>query len=407
METLRIALASDWFYPKVGGIEAHMDELARNLLRLGHEPYVITHDYRYMQPYDGSFPYPIKRFPAAVYLKRYHISLSPTQLWRINEFYKSVGFDITHIHSIYSPLAIAVANVSRGIRDVPVVATNHSFFGSPPFSRVLRWELRWNLKRVDHFIAVSTPVARDTIRIIGDLRKERPITVVPNGIDTERWRPPEAEEKEEARKKLGIGDEIVLFYVGRMTERKMAHRLPFVIKKAIKTSGVDKKRVRFIAIGEGEKRTELEENLRRTGIGEITTLFNFLPRERLLKLYWASDIVLMPGILEAFPVVGLEAMATGRPIVGRKESGLSDMVIDGLTGYLAESEGDLAGKLALLLENYELAEKMGIAGRERAVRCFSWETVLQRVLRVYRSTLNRADEFDRRYVLYKLSRELG
>ncbi|WP_297506809.1 glycosyltransferase family 4 protein [Thermococcus sp.] len=407
MESLRIALASDWFYPKVGGIEAHMDELARNLLKAGHEPYVITHDYRYMQPYDGGFPYPIKRFPATFYIRRYHISLSPTQLIRINEFYKSVTFDITHIHSIYSPLAIAVANVSRGVRDIPVVATNHSFFGNPPMASFFRWELRRSLKRVDHFIAVSTPVARDTAELIGDLRKERPITVIPNGIDTETWRPPEEEERMRAREKLGVGDEIVLFYVGRMTGRKMAHRLPFVIKRALELAGMEKDRVRFVAVGEGDKRPEFEENLRKTGIGEITSLFGFLPRKRLKEFYWASDIVLMPGILEAFPVVGLEAMASGRPIVGRRESGLSDMVIDGLTGYLARSEEELAERLALLLEDYELVEKMGIAGRERAERCFSWENILKRILRVYKNTLDRAEEFDRKYLLYRLSRELG
>jgi 1,2-diacylglycerol 3-alpha-glucosyltransferase len=407
MDSLKIALASDWFYPKVGGIEAHIDELARNLLKVGHQPYVITHDYRYMKPYDGNFPYPVKRFGATFYIKKHHISLSPTQLIRINEFYKSENFDLTHIHSIYSPLAIAVANVSRGVRDVPVVATNHSFFGNPPLAELFRWELRQSLKRVDHFIAVSTPVARDTERLIGELRKERPVTVIPNGIDTERWRPPEPEEREEIRRRLGVRDEIVLFYVGRMTERKLAHRLPFVIARAIERSGIERRAVRFIAVGEGEKRKELERNVMAAGLEEITDLFNFLPRERIRELYWAADVVLMPGILEAFPVVGLEAMASGRPVVGRVESGLSDMIVDGLTGYLAGSEEEMAEKLAILLENPELGKKMGIAGRKLAVATFSWNRVLRRILRVYKVTIDRADEVDRKYILYKLSRELG
>jgi len=406
METLRIALASDWFYPKVGGIEAHMDELARNLIKAGHEPYVITHDYRYIRPYGDGFPYPVKRFRAMLYLRKYHISLSPTQLWRINEFYKSINFDITHIHSIYSPLALAVANVSRGIRDVPVVATNHSFFGTPPLAEALRWELRRHLKRVDHFIAVSTPVARDTARLIGNLRRERPVTVIPNGIDVDFWRPPTDEERERARKNLRIRDEVVVFYVGRMTKRKMAHRLPRVIKRAIEISGIPLRRVRFIAVGEGEMRDEFVRNVRDSGIGPITDLFGFLPREKLQEFYWASDIVLMPGVLEAFPVVGLEAMASGRAIVGRVESGLSDMVVNGTTGYLGRSEDELSERLAELFTDEDTLVKMGIAGRKRAVECFSWRVILRRVLRVYRSTLNMAEEFDRRYLLYKLAREL-
>jgi len=308
METWRIALASDWFYPKVGGIEAHMDELARNLLKAGHEPYVITHDYRYMMPYGDGFPYPVERFPATFYIKKHHISISPTQLWRINEFYKRIDFDITHIHSIYSPLAIAVANVSRGIRNVPVVATNHSFFGNPPLSALGLANIRFSLRKVDHFIAVSTPIARDTERVLGDWLAGRPITVIPNGIDTKAWRPPEPEERERARKKLGVEDEVVLFYVGRMTSRKMAHRLPFVIKRALQLSNLPKEKILFLAVGEGEKRAELEENIRRAGLEDVSRLFSFLPRDELPEFYWAADVVLMPGILEAFPVVGLEAM---------------------------------------------------------------------------------------------------
>ncbi|WP_457741645.1 glycosyltransferase family 4 protein [Thermococcus sp.] len=406
METWRIALASDWFYPKVGGIEAHMDELARNLLKAGHEPYVITHDYRYMMPYGDGFPYPVERFPATFYIKKHHISISPTQLWKINEFYKKINFDLTHIHSIYSPLAIAVANVSRGIRNVPVVATNHSFFGNPPLSSLGLVNVRFSLRKVDHFIAVSTPIARDTERVLGNWLAGRPVTVIPNGIDTEAWRPPEPEERERARKKLGIGDEVVLFYVGRMTSRKMAHRLPLVIKRALQLSSIPKEKILFLAVGEGEKRAELEENIRRTGLGEVSMLFSFLPREKLPEFYWASDVVLMPGILEAFPVVGLEAMASGRPIVGRNESGLSDMVIKGVTGFLGNSEEELAFYLSKVLSDESLREKMGFESRKMVERNFSWKVVIKKILRVYKTTMETASQFDKRYVLYKLARGL-
>ena len=407
MEGLKVAIAGDWFYPKVGGIESHIDELARNLLLRGHEPYVITHDYRYMKPYVDGFPYPVIRFPSTIYFKKYHASVGFDQLQGINELYKEVGFDITHVHSIYSPLSVAVSKLSRGVRGVPVVATNHSFYGKPPLDSLIGAFVRRNLDRIDTFVAVSTPVADDTRRLLGNRLNGRPVVVVPNGIDVNKWRPPEPEEREKARRDLGAGKEIVSLYLGRMTERKQAHRIPFMVKNALKKSGLPKKRVRLVMIGNGPMRQVLERNLRETGIGEITELYGFMERGRLLPLYWAADLVLMPGILEAFPVVGLEAMATGNPVVGRNESGLSDMVLHEKTGLLAVSEEGMAESLARVFQDREMLVEMGVEARERAEKEFSWEVVLKKLLRVYRMTMDMRDDVDRLYLTYKLMRRLG
>ena len=407
MEGLKIAIASDWFYPKVGGIESHIDELARNLLYRGHEPHVITHDYRYMKPYVDSFPYKVTRFSGFLYFRKHHVSTGVEQLWKINEFYKREEFDITHIHSIYSPLAVATSAVSRGIRHVPVVATNHSFYGAPKHLDVLLGPfLRRNLDKIDTFIAVSTPVARDTRELLGESLKDRHVLVLPNGIDTDKWRPPEPEERESARRGLGLRDELVILYLGRMTERKQAHRIPFMLREALKQSKIPKRNVRLIIVGNGPMRPLLEKNLKTTGIGEITEIYDFMERGRLLPLYWASDVVLMPGILEAFPVVGLEAMATGRMVIGRNESGLSDMVVNGVTGLLAKSEKEMAEKIAWALNNRELVQVMGEEGRKIVKEKFSWDVVLSRLLEVYRLTMEMRDEVDRRYGFYKLVRGL-
>ncbi|WP_461866960.1 glycosyltransferase family 4 protein [Thermococcus sp.] len=405
---MRIAIASDWFYPKIGGIESHMDELARHLLNAGHEPHIITHDYRYLAPYNDGFPYPVHRFRGLIYLKEYHVSLSPGQLQKINKLYKTMDFDLTHVHSIYSPFSIAVANLSRGIRNVPVVATNHSFFGEPKMGDIIKPLLRYYLRRMDAFIAVSTPVAEDTKELLGESLGDRAVEIIPNGIDVSYWRPADDEERENARNKLGIRDnEIVLLYVGRMTERKQAHRLPFVISSALKMSDMEKYRVRVIMIGNGPMRDKLEENLRITNIIDRTILMDFIPRKSLREIYWAADVVLMPGMLEAFPIVGLEASATGKLIVGRNESGLSDLIIDGQTGFLSYSEKELSEKLSIVLSHTELIPKMGKEARKRAEKEFAWDVILKRLLSVYKSAINRAEGFNNRYLVYKAFRRVA
>ncbi|WP_457741456.1 glycosyltransferase, partial [Thermococcus sp.] len=112
------------------------------------------------------------------------------------------------------------------------------------------------------------------------------------------------------------------------------------------------------------------------------------------------------GILEAFPVVGLEAMATGRMVIGRNESGLSDMVVNGVTGLLATSEGEMAKSIAWALTNPELVRVMGEEGRKVVEEKFSWDVILSRLLEIYRFTLELRDNVDRRYAFYKLVRGL-
>lgn len=215
---------------------------------------------------------------------------------------------------------------------------------------------------MDTFIAVSTPVAEDTRNLLGERLRGRPVFVVPNGIDVERWRPPEPEERERARREVGVKNEVVILYLGRMTERKQAHRIPVMVREALRRSGIPKNKVRLIMVGNGPMRPVLERNLRETGVGEITDLYDFMERGRLLPLYWAADMVLTPGILEAFPVVGLEAMATGKPVIGRKESGISDMIVNGVTGLLAESEEGMVENLAVAIQERDKLVAMG--GRE-------------------------------------------
>ncbi len=405
METLKVALASDWFHPKVGGIETHIHELALKLLERGHEPHVITHDYRVLAPYTDSFPYPVHRFSSFIYFKESHISLGPNLLWQANELYKRVGFDVTHVHSIYSPLSIAIANLSRGIRSVPVVATNHSFFGKPRLGLLIQRLIRHYTRRVDVFIAVSSPVAEDTRRVLGESLKDRPVLTIPNAVDPEFWRPPTEDEKQRARRELGLDDEgMAVAVVGRLTERKGIHRVPDILRKAKHLAGKD--RIYLLIAGDGPLKTLIMEEITRNGLDGSSRLLGFMPRAKLRSVYWAADALLIPGPLEALPITSLEAMSCGLPIIAWRGSGLTDVVLDGETGFLVRSLDEFAERLALLAGDEDLRHRLGGHARRRIVEEFSWDRVLDRILEAYRVAIDRAAGDDKRYLLYRLWRRV-
>lgn len=404
MEALRVALVSDWFYPKIGGIETHMHELALNLLRAGHEPHVITHDYRHHRGGAGwddrRLPYPVHRLHGSIYFKRVHVSLGLGALVEANRLYKRCRFDVTHVHSIYSPLGLAVAKVSRGVRDVGVVATNHSLFSwGSRFSRLAAPLVRRSLRHVDVFIAVSRVVEEDTRRLLGDRLGDRPLLRIPNAVDPVYWRPPEPEERERARRALGIGDgEYTVLVVGRFTRRKAVHRAPRLVAAAAEKAG---RRTRLLIVGDGELRRPVEEEAARYSGGLLrVTIHGFQPRERLRLYYWAADTTFITSRMEAFSITAVESMATGTPVVGYRGCGLEDVVARG-TGFLAGSDDEVIEALARLAADEELRYRVAAAAAKRAQALFTWDAVLPKILDAYRLAITIAEAEDKHYLLHR------
>jgi glycosyltransferase involved in cell wall biosynthesis len=405
MDALKIALASDWFYPKIGGIETHIHELALNLLKLGFEPHVITHDYRFLGKYDDStLPYPVHRIKGSIYSREHHASIGPATFSKLNELMKIYRFDLTHIHSIYSPLGILAANVSRGLRGIPVVATNHSFFAwDNKFTVKLLPLIRYALQRVDVIISVSTPVADDTRRVLGSrLSRRIPIVVIPNAVDTSFWRPPEPEERRQARRELGLSDsEFVVLSIGRLTRRKRIHAAP---KIAALASRKAKRRLTLLLVGDGPLRSVVKRAVdiySSTADGLRVVWKGFIERRRLRFFYWAADIVLIPGLQEAMPITALEAMACGRPVVGFKGTGLEDVATNSLTQLLASSDEDAASIIARLSADSDTLAKLSYESALQASRRFEWSVVIRRIVNVYRFAMDYSQLEDKRYIFYR------
>ncbi len=406
MDPLKVALASDWFYPKVGGIETHIHELALNLLERGVQPFVLTHDYRF---YPGSwsdrFPYPVFRIRGSLYFRSHHVSVGPSTAHAINELLKRLKPDLTHVHSIYSIFSLIAANVSRGIRGLGVVATNHSLFDWQNSAAVRALPLlRYALKRVDVVIAVSSVVARDTRRVLGPKLAGRiPVCVVPNAINTRFWRPPEPEEARKARRMLGLGEsEFVILSLGRFTPRKRLHA---AIKIAALASRKAPKRLSLVLVGDGDLRGVIDRAVERFS-RLVPTLrivrYGFVERSRLRMFYWASDAVVIPGRMEAMPITALEALACERPVLGFRGTGLEDVIVDGVNGFLVGSDEEAAEKLGILVGDDDLRAKLSHGAAYIAGRKFDWSRVIRDIIALYRLAAELASWEDKRYPVYKL-----
>jgi glycosyltransferase involved in cell wall biosynthesis len=124
-----------------------------------------------------------------------------------------------------------------------------------------------------------------------------------------------------------------------------------------------------------------------TDVSEKVT-FHGLVRHRaqLIEHYYAGDIFVLPSICnDSFGIPVVEAMAAGSPVVASRSGGVVETVKDRETGYIVEKNDpqQLAYTLLKLLEDDELREKMGRAGRERAMSKFTWDMVVETMLARY------------------------
>ncbi len=180
------------------------------------------------------------------------------------------------------------------------------------------------------------------------------------------------------------GEGPLLLSVGRLVPRKGHDRLleafPAILAAVPGT--------RLWIVGDGPRRSELRDRVRRLGLSAQVTLRGFLAPDALEAAYRAADLFVLPcreeagGDSEGFGLVFLEAGARGLPVVGGRTGGVGEAVLDGETGLLVDGTdpGDIARACLALLGDPDRAARLGAAGRARVERGFLPGAYAERVL---------------------------
>lgn len=262
----------------------------------------------------------------------------------------------------------AVVHLSPGTGHVPLprrpfrIQTFHSFDVDPAnieqasvvqqlyYRHVLRPAVLSACLSADKIVAVSRFVADNICR--HQLAGSKKVEVIYNGIDTRRFCPGKAPDRERPLRVL---------FVGNPSRRKGFHLLP-ALADAL-TGGVE------IAFTTGLRDQQVKpRHPRLVSLGSV-------PYSEMHVLYQQADILLFPAYREGFGLCVAEAMSCGLPVISTKCSAIPELVVDGRGGYLVEP-GDFRAmieKISVLTENIELRTEMGAWNRERALRLFDRE----------------------------------
>ena len=345
---VKVAMLTDCYPPRLGGIESQVRDLSRQLVRAGHEVEVFTatagpHGERGGHTTTGDDGVTVHRL--AIPLPG-GIPVNPFAPPEVRRRLEAGGFDVAHAHlGVVSPFATDLVRVALGV-GLPVTATFHCVIDrSTGVFRALGYLARWARRGVA-LNAVSSMAATRVSAAAGDAL----VQVVPNGVDAAWWRP--VTERAEA----GTRHPVHVVSAMRLVSRKRPLATLSVLRgaRAILDPSVG---LRATIVGEGPQRPMMERYLR-TRQMDWVTLPGRVDKEELRRLHQGADVYLTTARLEAFGIAPLEARAAGVPVVAPRGTGVDDFVVDGVDGLLADSDVALAGALAHLAGDDALRARM-------------------------------------------------
>lgn len=375
---MKIAQLSPYFYPHLGGVESHVLELSKHLMDLGHEVFVVTTKLEGTRSEEIIEGVPVKRVEPLT------IFLSTPIVPGIREILSKEDYDILHSHSP-PPLMSFFGVRSSKKKEVPFVLTYHCdleiphTFGPLIVNIYQRTFGTYTVSKSDNIITTTTSYGATSKAVW-----HQDADIIPNAVDEERFHP--SNDGSKIRKKLGLEDEKLITYVGRIVYHK---GLEYFVRAA---NFLKDENVQFLLVGTGEFRSELEDIIKRERLEDKVMFAGRVPNEDLPNYYAATDIFVLPSVsrLEAFGIVALEAMASSVPVIVSDIPGVRDVIVEGKHGLLAEpmNSENLAGKIRTLIENPDMAERMGKNGRKRVEERFTWSKVAEEIEGVYESVLN-------------------
>ena len=317
------------------------------------------------------------------------------------------GADLVHSHTWYANFAGHVASLLHGI---PHVLSAHSLEPLRPWKaeqlgggyRVSSFAERTAYEGAAGVIAVSAGMREDILRAYPSVDPAK-VHVVHNGIDIDSWAP---NQDTSALTTRGIDPEApTIVFVGRITRQK---GLPYFLR-AVRELPEDYQVVLCAGAPDTPEIAQEVDSLvkelstTRTGVHLITEM---LPRHELTQILTHATTFVCPSIYEPLGIVNLEAMACGIPVVASATGGIPEVVDDGETGYLVPVEqvtdgtgtpvdpdrfiGDLRDALVRMVSDPARAKQMGEASRRRAAEHFSWTSIAERTLEVYRTIIEQS-----------------
>ena len=327
---MRILHVTDFYRPRVGGIELFVEGLALRQAAAGHEVTVLSGTSAGSSADPASLT--VVRVPLGGYVPLVTV---PIDL---------ASYDVVHTHlSVASILATRVGKAAARA-GVPVVNTVHSMWnGREGWVRIIGAIARWH--RLPQVWTSVSDNAAATVRKV--LPAGTDVHVVSNAIDVAWWSSPV---------RRASSDTVTFATVMRLSGRKRPLQLIDLLAHA-RAEVPASVRMRAVIVGEGKLEERIRARIAALGLDWVTLTGQLTP-EQVRGVFRAADVFVAPSHQESFGLAALEARAAGLPVVAMSSGGVGEFVADGVEGMLCESDDALAEAMALLASDATLRGAM-------------------------------------------------
>ncbi len=378
---MKIGIFTDSYLPYTSGVVRSIQTFTAELTALGHEVYIFAPSYRNCDHESRVFRFasiPSPTNPDFTLAVPFSLKLKPT--------IKKLELDLIHVHSPFLLGRVGVRYARK--LGVPLVFTFHTLYDQYvhylPFAKTFSRELAQKISRdfcnLCDLVIVPTGIVGDYLRDIG---VRTPVNRVPTGIKISDY---QEVDRMWLQKQYKIKPEDkVLLFVGRLGKEKNINFLMESFKVLENRMG----NTVLVIVGGGPEEEELRDKAVKLDIEKKVIFTGTLSPENVIKCYASASLFVFPSVTETQGIVIAEAKAAGLPVVAIKAYGVSEMVEDGVDGYLTElNQEQFASKVHMLLINDNLIEEMSRRARHNAERLSSTNCTA-RLIDSYQSLLKK------------------
>ncbi|MCG2829228.1 glycosyltransferase family 4 protein [Methanothermobacter sp. K4] len=376
---MKIVIIAHHFYPFIGGLEEVAFQQAKGLVKRGHDVTVITSNIgnqtklKKIENYGGITVY---RVSASDFLYRnFDIPQPLFNLFELKKILKKFiqEADVVHVHDRYYVSSLFATKIAKKLGK-PVVLTVH--VGFIEYEKSL-YRMLFSINEMLSYYVVKNV---DVILSVGEEIKNyiskrfaRNSIVVSNAVEIEKFIQNHNNKKSDKKFKV--------LFVGRFTYKKGID-IVIDVAKNLRDEAI------FICLGDGPKMDEIKETLKRDKIENVILTGIISNKKRLREYYGSADVLIFPSRKgeASSPLVMLEALASGLPVIVKDSGGHADLICDGLNGYVVDNTSEMVEKIRFLKENRDILNEMSQNARKHAEK-FSWSENVEKLISIYSSVV--------------------